>query len=124
QKIGILCVQETHLTIEHKTQIDTLFSRHLKVLNTSDPLHPGSSASIAFVLKKELKNSSNATMEVLIPGQAAILSINWHNNKTIRILNVYAPINANEHHKFWNKIKAECLKLNIGAIDFMLGNFN
>ncbi|KAG1732241.1 Endonuclease/exonuclease/phosphatase [Suillus paluster] len=124
QKIGILCIQETHLTNEHETQIDTLFSRCLRVLNTSDPLRPGSSAGIAFILNKELTNASNANMEILIPGRAAILSLNWHNNETIRILNVYTPNNANEHHDFWNKIKTEWSRLNISAIDFMLGDFN
>lgn len=107
QKIGILCVQETHLTTDHQSQLDSLFSRRLLVLNSSDPTRPGNSAGIAFVLNKELTNASSATMEVLIPGRAAILSINWHNNETIKILNVYTPNNANEHHTFWEKIKTE-----------------
>ncbi|KAG1837268.1 Endonuclease/exonuclease/phosphatase [Suillus subalutaceus] len=124
QKIGILCVQETHLTNEHEKQIDSLFSRRLRVLNTSDPQRPGSSAGIAFVLNKELTNASSATMEILIPGRAAIMSLNWHNNKTIKILNIYAPNNANEHPNFWNKVKTEWLKSNVSDIDFMLGDFN
>ncbi|KAG1813449.1 hypothetical protein EV424DRAFT_1473460 [Suillus variegatus] len=67
-----------------------------------DPTRPGNSAGIAFVLNKELTNASSATMEVLIPGRAAILSINWHNNETIKILNV----------------------THTGPLDFMLGDFN
>lgn len=69
-------------------------------------------------MNKELTNTTNATMEVLIPGRAAILKLNWHNNETIRILNIYAPNNANEHCTFWEKIKLEWERKNIG--DFNL----
>lgn len=81
QKIGILCIQETHLCPEHITQIDNLYARRLRVMNSSDPDRPGSSAGIAFVLNKEITNAENATMQVIIPGRAAVLSINCTKTK-------------------------------------------
>ncbi|KAG0694783.1 Endonuclease/exonuclease/phosphatase [Suillus ampliporus] len=59
EKIGILCLQETHLSDEHERQIESLFSRRLLVLNSQDPSRPGSSAGVAFVLNKEMINISN-----------------------------------------------------------------
>ncbi|KAG2352996.1 hypothetical protein BDR07DRAFT_1182062, partial [Suillus spraguei] len=45
-------------------------------------------------------------------------------NKIIKILNVHAPNNPNEHPNFWNKIKTEWLRLSPSALDFMMGDFN
>jgi hypothetical protein len=53
EKIGILCVQETHLTNKHERQIKTLFSRRLLVLNSSDNNCPGNLVRVAFVINKE-----------------------------------------------------------------------
>jgi hypothetical protein len=124
QKIGILCIQESHLCPEHMTQIDNLYARRLKVMNSSDPDHPGSSAGIAFVLNKEIMNTENATLQVIIPGRAAILSINWHNDKKLKILNVYTLNNLNKHKTFWDKIKTEWQCLNLESPDLMLRDFN
>jgi hypothetical protein len=124
QKIGILCIQESHLCPEHMTQIDNLYTQRLKVMNSSDPDRPSSSARIAFVLNKEIMNTKNTTLPVIIPGQAAILSINWHNNKKLKILNIYAPNNLSKHKTFWDKIRTEWQRLNLEIPDLMLGDFN
>ncbi|KAG1840059.1 Endonuclease/exonuclease/phosphatase [Suillus subalutaceus] len=123
-KIGILCIQETHLSDEHEKQIESLFSRRLLVLNSREPNHPGSSAGIAFIINKEKVNINNAKMTVIIPGRAIALTINWHNEKTIRILNIYAPNNHSEHPNFWNTIKTLWPSHGLGLIDFMMGDFN
>ncbi|KAG1808547.1 Endonuclease/exonuclease/phosphatase, partial [Suillus variegatus] len=124
QKIGILCIQETHLCPEHQMQIENLYTRRLTVLNSSDPTRPGSSAGVAFILNNEITNSASAKMQVLIPGRATSLSIKWHESKIINILNIYAPNNQNEHKNFWEKISAEWSRRNLGTLDFMMGDFN
>lgn len=63
-------------------------------------------------------------MQVLIPGRATTLSVKWHDNKTINILNIYAPNNPNEHRTFWEKVKTEWSRLNDRTLDFMMGDFN
>ncbi|KAG1846560.1 hypothetical protein DFJ58DRAFT_717310 [Suillus subalutaceus] len=50
KKIGILCLQEMHLTEEHENQINTLYSRRLRVINSRDRECPGSLAGVAFEL--------------------------------------------------------------------------
>ncbi|KAG0692954.1 hypothetical protein DFH29DRAFT_816898 [Suillus ampliporus] len=107
QRIGVLCVQETHLCPEHQSQIDSLYACRLLVLNSSDPSRPGSSAGVAFILNKEVTNTSSARLHIIIPGRAIILSISWHDNKIINILNVYAPNDLNGHRDFWNTIQTE-----------------
>ncbi|KAG0707130.1 Endonuclease/exonuclease/phosphatase [Suillus ampliporus] len=114
QKIGVLCVQETHLCPEHQTQIDSLYARRLLVLNLSDPSRPGSSAGVAFILNKEITNTASARLHIITPGQAIILSINWHDNKTINILNV----------NFWNTVQSELHRRGLESIDFLMGDFN
>jgi len=93
-------------------------------MNSSNPDHPGSSAEIAFVLNKEITNTKNATLQVIIPGWAAILSINWHNDKKLKILNIYAPNNLNKYKTFWDKIRTEWQRLNLESPDLMLRDFN
>jgi hypothetical protein len=124
QKIGILCIQETHLCQEHMMQIDNLYARRLRVMNSSDPDRPGSSAGIAFILNRKIMNAENATMQVIIPGWAAMLSINWHQDKRINVLNIYAPNNLSDHKAFWDKIRTEWQHLNLATPDLMLRDFN
>ncbi|KAJ8587401.1 DNase I-like protein [Rhizopogon salebrosus TDB-379] len=123
-KIDILCVQETHLTLEHITQIEALFARRLLVLNSSDPDRPGCSAGVAFILNKETINVTSAKMNVLIPGRAITLNLKWHNDINLNLINVYAPNNTTEHPDFWNSICTKWTTTNQTSPDFMLGDFN
>ncbi|KAG1850502.1 Endonuclease/exonuclease/phosphatase, partial [Suillus tomentosus] len=124
RKIGILCLQETHLNEEHKTQIDTLFSRRMRMINSKDPTRPGTSAGVAFVINRELTNADNAETFELIPGRAMALKIKWHNNDNLTILNIYAPNNTSQHPEFWGKINEKWQEKNLPPPDFMLGDFN
>ncbi|KAG2738232.1 DNase I-like protein, partial [Suillus brevipes Sb2] len=124
KKIGILCLQETHLTEEHENQINTLYSRRLRVINSKDRERPGSSAGVAFVLNKELTNTENIEFKEIIPGRALILKTRWHNNEELTILNIYAPNNPAEHYNFWTTIKDSEMGRNNQQIDLLLGDFN
>ncbi|KAG2037248.1 hypothetical protein BDR03DRAFT_934118 [Suillus americanus] len=90
------------------------------MLNSSDPNCPGSSAGVAFVINKEIMNVSNAKMSVLIPGRAIALTIKWHEEKKIRILNIYTPNNHSEHQRFWNTVRSQWLLNGLGTLDFMM----
>ncbi|KAG2131745.1 Endonuclease/exonuclease/phosphatase [Suillus clintonianus] len=113
-----------HLTQDHEDQINNLYSRRLKVINSKDEERPGTSAGVAFVLNKELTNIENIEYNEIIPGRALMLKTRWHNNEELRILNVYAPNNPAEHHNFWSKIKEVESRSNNQQIDIMLGDFN
>ncbi|KAG2738107.1 DNase I-like protein [Suillus brevipes Sb2] len=109
---------------EHITSINSVFSRRLKVLNSSDPDRPGSSAGVAFVINKELVEDKNYKMLELVPGRAIALTIQWHNDETITIINIYAPNAANEHPLFWEKIQKKWEEYEMNDPDFMMGDFN
>lgn len=117
-------MQETHLTDSHEQQIQDLFSRRLLVLNSSDPTCSGSSAGIMFILNREIINTTKVQMTILIPGRAAALTIQWHNERMLTILNVYTPNNMGKHPDFWNTITRKWRELCLHDPDFMLGDFN
>jgi hypothetical protein len=77
-----------------------------------------------FILNKEIIDTDSAKLQILILGQAALLTINWHNNNIIKILNIYALNNLHDHKNFWDKIKTEWHRLNLGTLNFMVGDFN
>ncbi|KAG2032531.1 hypothetical protein BDR03DRAFT_935951 [Suillus americanus] len=120
KKISILCIQEMHLTDKHERQIGDLFSRRLVILNSSDPEHPGSSAGVAFIINRELLNTLSIKLTILILGRAIALSINWHNEKTINILNIYVPNNLHDHEGFWNQINTRWRSNHLGQPDFVM----
>jgi hypothetical protein len=117
KKIGVLCLQEMHLMNEHETQIESLYSRRLRVLNSGDPFRPGNSAGVAFVLNKEIINTTNAEITEIIPGRVIAINITWHNNKHITILNIYAPNDLTKHPNFWDMIS---VTVRLGPIHFPL----
>jgi exonuclease III len=103
RKIGILCLQETHLDNTCEAQIEALYSRRLKVVNSRDPTHPGTSVGVAFLINRELTNTGNIETLEIIPGRALVLKIRWHNNETLTILNMYTPNDITQHPEFWEK---------------------
>lgn len=72
--VGILAVQESHLSQAHVDDIHRLFGRRLRVLTSSDPTDPTRARGIAFVLNKDRTNINEVSMQELIPGRAALLT--------------------------------------------------
>ncbi|KAG2741209.1 DNase I-like protein, partial [Suillus brevipes Sb2] len=124
KKIGILCIQETHLTNEYEAQVDTLYSRRLRVINSKDPSRPGSSAGVAFVLNKEILDTTNVETFEIIPGRALAIKIKRNNNENLTLLNIYAPNNLTKHPEFWELISRTWQNRNLPQPDFLLGDFN
>lgn len=100
KKICILYIQETHLTNEYEAQVDLLYLRRLWVINSKDPFCPGNSAGVAFVLNKEILNTTNVEMTEIIPGRALAIKIKRNNNDHLTLLNIYAPNNLTKHPEF------------------------
>jgi hypothetical protein len=54
--LGILCLQETHLSNEYTNQVDSLFTKQLLVYNSPDPDCPNISAGVIIIINKKLIN--------------------------------------------------------------------
>ena len=124
KKIGILALQESHLTDELADQIGSLFAKRIQLLNSSDLNNPTASAGIAFVLNKELVDIKWTKISTLIPGRAALLTISWQHDEPIHIINIYAPSNLSDHPAFWKQLEERWRELNLPTPHFTVGDFN
>lgn len=123
KKIGILAIQETHISNERIEQLHKQFSQRVHILNSRDPEHPNAKG-VAFILNKQLTAWKEATCQVIIPGRALLLTIPWHGASNLNVLAVYAPNSPYENAEFWNNITINFCENNYPPPDIMLGDYN
>lgn len=124
KKIGLLALQETHLSEQLADQAASLYQRRLTIINAPHTLNPTSSASVAFIINKELIKVEDMITHTLIPGRAIFISFKWHPTATFSAINIYAPNDIISHPQFWNKIKEKWEALRLPNPDLLLGDFN
>lgn len=128
KKIGILVVQESHLNEERKTNIESLFGKRLRVFYTADPTNPTGKGGVAIVLNRDLTNTENVLVKEIVPGRALMISTNWHRDKKLNILGIYAPNvtqgDGEANRAFWKNLD-DFFKVNPQVkIDVMAGDMN
>ncbi|PCH33465.1 hypothetical protein WOLCODRAFT_147560 [Wolfiporia cocos MD-104 SS10] len=105
QRIGILALQETHtLTPNFLDNLDHMYGRRLRVIHSPDPTN-SAVHRVAFILNQEITNVCDIMSRTLVPGRALLLSIKWHGEDTLHILNVYAPNSPTSNQAFWNDLQ-------------------
>ncbi|EPS97913.1 hypothetical protein FOMPIDRAFT_1031752 [Fomitopsis schrenkii] len=124
RKIGILAIQETHLSDSDVASIHSLFGRRMHLFNSPDPENPMTSRGVAIILNRELVDVSNVQVKAIIPGRALLITTNWHAGKSITILNVYAPNPVKENENFWKALEQELTASRRRKPDVILGDFN
>ena len=124
ESIAILAVQETHLDEQNTHEIQKVFDKRLRILNSQSETNPRTSAGVAFILNKDLIDTQHTKSYKLIKGRAIAIKIRWKNEEETIIINVYAPNKKSEHQNFWEEIDEERIKKNIRKPDFVLGDFN
>ncbi|KZP29142.1 DNase I-like protein [Athelia psychrophila] len=122
QKIGVLAIQEAHLTTEFVEQISDLFQRRLHIIWSQG--ENKNAAGVAFVVNKELANIEKIKLIEIIPGRAAMITLPWNHDRTLCILNIYAPNDQGDSGIFWTEIINEMDKKKIDSPDIMMGDFN
>ncbi|KAI0324832.1 DNase I-like protein [Cubamyces sp. BRFM 1775] len=90
ERIGILLLQETHLTERRVADIHRMYAGNIKIFHSAHPLTPTQKEGVAIVLNKKLVSDVNAKMAVMIPGRAIQLATSTR-GETRNILCVYAP---------------------------------
>ena len=123
QRIGILCVQETHLTNEHIDTIHTLYGWRMHLLNSAGD-RATAAHGVAFVLNRELVDTAQVHIKEILPGRAAYITMHWHQEKTLTILNIYAPNSTGENQTFWNHLLNAYATGAHKKPDVILGDFN
>ena len=121
--IGILAVQETHLTDELVDQFHNLFGNRLSLLHSPDPT-TRNARGVAIVVNKQMINTRDIKTKTIIPGRAILATIPWHETQWINILAVYAPNTPRENREFWTNIKSATEESQSLRPDVMLGDFN
>lgn len=116
RRIGVLALQETHLTNEIVNTIQTLYGRRLHILWSAPDHHASSSQGIAFVLSREITNITGAKLIPIIPGRAALLTLPWHNDKVLNLLNVYALNSATSNAAFWQTLSDKWASYSISPV--------
>ena len=123
-KIAILALQETHLDETRANTIHTCFQKSFDLHYSCDPTNPRTTAGIAFLINKALITPKNVKVRTLIPGRAAVLTIEWSEAQKTSILNIYAPVNRQSQPEFWERIDRRRRRARIPRPEFVLGDFN
>ncbi|KAH9852909.1 Endonuclease/exonuclease/phosphatase [Lenzites betulinus] len=125
KRIGILALQETHLTEERAATLNNLFHDSLVVYPSPDPASPNSARGVAFAVNKNVMEIEIGVMhEHIVPGRAASISLRWGARNRIRIVNVYAPNNMCENAEFWELLNARLGRSGEEKPDLLVGDFN
>jgi exonuclease III len=115
-------VQEAHLTQEHVDGLHTLFGKRLQIHFSQGPNI--NAQGVAIVLNKELTNIKGVDQQNIIPGRAMLITLPWHSNLSLTILNIYAPNAPSENQTFWETLDLEWDRQGLPLPDIMLGDFN
>ncbi|THU95165.1 DNase I-like protein, partial [Dendrothele bispora CBS 962.96] len=130
KRLGVLLVQEAHMDEEQRSDVNKRFSKRIKVFSSGHPESPHSKEGVAIVLNKDfLETDDNLIGYVtIVPGRALWIKINWHMNRKLKILVVYAPNVSNssgeENAEFWKKLYSFFEQYPNRKPDIMAGDMN
>ncbi|KAF9562623.1 DNase I-like protein, partial [Agrocybe pediades] len=124
-RIGILCLQETHLDDEREQAIQNLFARQLVIVKSANTENARGRGGVAIVLNKSLLRTNGlAAPTIIVPGRAILLRVKTHQEGETTILNVYAPTQSEENKQFWITLSEYFAAHPTKRPDMMVGDFN
>ncbi|KAJ3991447.1 Endonuclease/exonuclease/phosphatase [Lentinula boryana] len=129
KKLGILALQETHLTDERVQEINEHYSKKLHVFASYDPINPTGKGGVAIVLNRDQIALENPEVYPIVPGRALMIQLTLHGSNKLCILVVYAPNvtsgNGSENANFWLEIKTYFEERpNVPKPNILLGDCN
>ena len=123
RNLGILAVQETHLTDDLADQFNALFGDKFALYHSPDP-DTRNARGVALVLNRRFLNTQGISTTTMIPGRAILISLPWHNETRINILAVYSPNSPREIKDFWKSISDKTGSDPLLKPNITLGDFN
>ncbi|KAK0209796.1 hypothetical protein IW262DRAFT_1302064 [Armillaria fumosa] len=124
QKIGILTLQETHLSSNYVDEVWKFYGMRLEILFSADECNPTGKVGITIVLNKDLIQMDGVEVTNLIPGQAMLARIPWHGSGFFNWLAMYVLNDEQESKRMWNMLTTKYKEQHIPCIDGMSGDFN
>ena len=109
-KIAILALQETHLDQEQTDNVNSMFQDTLHVIASADPEN-NAARGVALVINKRLLGVRDIDQYEICPGRALLISIPWHLQNRINVLNIYAPNEPTSNANLWEKIHEDIANL-------------
>jgi hypothetical protein len=97
EKIAVLLVQETHMNEERQSQVDSVFSKRMKIYSSANPENPTGKGGVAVVINKGLLDTRGSNATVIVPGRAMSVQVKWHKEEVLTVLVVYAPNESGEN---------------------------
>ncbi|KAJ2955131.1 hypothetical protein NUW54_g14763 [Trametes sanguinea] len=127
QRIGILLIQETHLTSARCDELHRMFANRIKIWHSECPEAPTMREGVAVVLNKRIISAEGAKATEVIPGRAIQLEVTWRGGDKRHLLCVYAPTSGGQKER--GEFFAELGKFyeerpDMPRPDIMAGDFN
>ena len=123
-KIAILAIQETHLDQERVDNLLRSYGKKMDIRFSADPEAPHTTAGVAFVISKSLIAPRKITTHEIIEGRALNIKVEWLDDETTSLMNIYAPNRRAAHEGFWQSIEETRRDQGVPTPDFLLGDFN
>lgn len=92
------------MTTAFAAGLEAIYGGNLHIIHSFSP-DSANAKGVALVINKKQANFKGVSSRIIIQGRAMIVTIPWHRNKTVTILNVYAPNEARENRIFWGGYK-------------------
>ncbi|KAI0742778.1 Endonuclease/exonuclease/phosphatase, partial [Daedaleopsis nitida] len=106
-RIGVLLLQETHLTAERVSFIEHMFKGKIRILYSPHPTRPTQKEGVAIAINCRLVDPATVERVEVDKGRAIQVSIPWNNNSKISVLCIYAPTSDGETTRrlFFKKVE-------------------
>ncbi len=107
-RIGILLLQETHLTTEWRASLHKMFARKVKIFHSENLDAPTQREGVAIVLNARYVNTAEASATEIIPGRAMQIAVPCLGGDTRNILCIYAPTSSGieERKLFFKEVRS------------------
>ncbi len=106
-RIGVLLLQETHLTEERKASLHKMFARRVKIFFSANPDAPTQREGVAIVLNTRHVSTADAVATEIVPGRAIQISLLCQGGERRYLLCVYAPTSSGveERREFFKGVQ-------------------
>ncbi|OJT03797.1 Transposon TX1 uncharacterized 149 kDa protein, partial [Trametes pubescens] len=107
RRIGVLLLQETHLTEQRRVDVQRMFADRIKIYASAHPTAPTQREGVAIVINKKIISAKAVTSTVIVQGRAIQITTPWKGGEERNILCIYAPTSAGAHERrqFFKEVK-------------------